>query len=419
MPKKINATKTLNPLHFEDLEPHRFEDLVRRLLYGFRDWRDIEATGRSGSDEGFDIRAWEKTDSITNVSDEGEEGEHLAEGNLWQVQGKREKSIGPSEMKAILEDVDATHPPYGYILAAATNISKKAYDVFRKELRKKGVREYHFWGKDHLEDQLALPENDEILFTFFGISLSPRRRSRAAEIKFSINNKNKMLKMLFDRGNPIDQRVRRFQSILLRDIKDRHYPNKAEYPDFDNHPRWGEYEVIHVNAAGVVFQAREFYAYLDTQKKEWDFSKVVDTTARKHNLDEVNERRLQDIGKKAESYWRHLPQRFQAKLIVYGFVSYEDILIVDERGDPEHAIPHVFLDYSYQGGPFAWKNAELNQRHLEPIYAGEFETQYKKLIIFPEEFPEPKQGKVHELDKLAPQRNLWAQLNEKSEQTIE
>ena len=62
MPKPIKATKTINPLHFEDREPHRFEDLVRRLLYGYREWKDIEATGWGGSDEGFDIRAWEISD---------------------------------------------------------------------------------------------------------------------------------------------------------------------------------------------------------------------------------------------------------------------------------------------------------------------------------------------------------------------
>ena len=50
------TTNTLNPLHFEDLEPHRFEDLVRQLAYDFRTWRSLEATGRSGSDEGMDIR---------------------------------------------------------------------------------------------------------------------------------------------------------------------------------------------------------------------------------------------------------------------------------------------------------------------------------------------------------------------------
>ncbi|NYG46218.1 hypothetical protein GGD67_003689 [Bradyrhizobium sp. IAR9] len=56
MVTKSIPTKTTGPLHFEDLEPHRFEDLVRRLLYDFRQWRELEATGRTGSDEGFDAR---------------------------------------------------------------------------------------------------------------------------------------------------------------------------------------------------------------------------------------------------------------------------------------------------------------------------------------------------------------------------
>jgi hypothetical protein len=51
--------KTLGPLHLEDLEPHRSEDLVRQLVYDFRVWRMLEATGRSGSDDGFDDRGYE------------------------------------------------------------------------------------------------------------------------------------------------------------------------------------------------------------------------------------------------------------------------------------------------------------------------------------------------------------------------
>src|ERR1044072_7940732 len=139
MAKKVKATRTINPLHFEDLEPHRFEDLVRRLLYSFRDWSDIEATGRGGADEGFDVRAWEKGNDVTNVSDEGEEGIHSLAGRLWQIQGKREKTITPQKIRSIIKDgVDGTNPPYGYILAAATNISKSGYDAFREALRKKG-----------------------------------------------------------------------------------------------------------------------------------------------------------------------------------------------------------------------------------------------------------------------------------------
>jgi hypothetical protein len=178
MAKKVKTTKTINPLHFEDLDPHRFEDLVRRLVYTFKDWSNIEPTGRAGTDDGFDVRAWERNaEPVNNVGDDGEEGARLVEGNLWQIQCKREKSINPSRMRLLIEEgVDGASPPYGYILAAATNISKTTYDSFRERLRNKGVVESYFWGKDYLEDILSLPQNDEILFTFFGISLSPRRR---------------------------------------------------------------------------------------------------------------------------------------------------------------------------------------------------------------------------------------------------
>jgi hypothetical protein len=43
MVKKPAPTRVTSPLHFEDLEPHRFEDLVRRLIYDFRPWRYLEA----------------------------------------------------------------------------------------------------------------------------------------------------------------------------------------------------------------------------------------------------------------------------------------------------------------------------------------------------------------------------------------
>lgn len=401
MPKKVKATKTLNPLHFEDLEPHRFEDLVRRLLYGFRDWRELEPTGRSGSDEGFDIRAWEKTDAITNVSEEGEEGEHASEGNLWQIQGKREKSISASKMRTILKhDIDGLHPPYGYILAAATNISKKTYDAFREELRRKGVKEFNFWGKDHLEDQLALPENDEILFTFFGISLSPRRRARTSEIKFSINNKNKMLKLLADKDIPIDQEMNVDTSILLRDIKDRHYPYKTEYADFDKRRPWEEYRAVQVEATGVLFKTWERYAFLNAKTKEWDFTRAVDLLPRRYDRHKVNEQRERDYATKVEHFWRHLPRQQQAKLAAYGFVKYEDMLIIDEKGDPRFAMPHVFIDFSETAGPFAYTFGNLFQSHQEPIHSNDLQQGYKKIKVFPDTFPEPKRGNMHELEKL-------------------
>src|ERR1041384_1300238 len=125
--QKPKVTKTYGPIHFEDLDPHRFEDLVRELIYDFRDWQSIEATGRSGNDQGFDIRAYEKATKIITSEDmdEGENEEvHLMNGNLWMIQGKREKTLGPARIKQILNDIDSSNPPYGYILAASANFSK-------------------------------------------------------------------------------------------------------------------------------------------------------------------------------------------------------------------------------------------------------------------------------------------------------
>jgi hypothetical protein len=51
--------RTIHLLHFEDLELNRFEDLCRQLIYDARDWSSIEAIGRTGANEGIDIRAME------------------------------------------------------------------------------------------------------------------------------------------------------------------------------------------------------------------------------------------------------------------------------------------------------------------------------------------------------------------------
>lgn len=93
----VRVTKTMNPLHFEDLEPHRFEDLVRQLIYDFRQWKSLEAVGRAGGDEGIDIRAIERmqsydtgeaeqTDDISTATEVVE-----SESRIWIIQCKRER----------------------------------------------------------------------------------------------------------------------------------------------------------------------------------------------------------------------------------------------------------------------------------------------------------------------------------------
>jgi hypothetical protein len=117
-------TRTYNPLPFTDLEPKRFEDLVRQLVYDFRPWRRLEATGRSGSDDGFDARALEiveAPDAAAPVDQDEPEDERAADGaadRLWLIQCKRERIITPAKLKGYLAEISlaADEKLHGIIL---------------------------------------------------------------------------------------------------------------------------------------------------------------------------------------------------------------------------------------------------------------------------------------------------------------
>ncbi len=160
-----HATRTLNPLHFEDLEPHRFEDLVRQLVYDFRTWSKLEATGRLGADDGIDIRGIEVGVATVGDGDQEELAEPPPE-RVWVILCKREKELGPKAVEEIVRDAvpGGGDVPHGLILAAACDFSKKSQDTFHAEAKKKGVAECHICGKAALEDMLFLPKYDHLLF---------------------------------------------------------------------------------------------------------------------------------------------------------------------------------------------------------------------------------------------------------------
>ncbi|MFC6662821.1 hypothetical protein [Deinococcus multiflagellatus] len=81
------------------------------------------------------------------------------------------------------ESVQGPDVPYGFILAAACDFSKKAYDAFRLALIGTGVQEFQIWGKAELEDMLFQPKNDHLLFAYFGISLQVKKRTRQTKLR--------------------------------------------------------------------------------------------------------------------------------------------------------------------------------------------------------------------------------------------
>lgn len=199
---KPNPSRTYNPIHFEDLEPHRSEDMVRQLIYDFRDWADIQAVGRSGADKGVDIRAIEQVPSAVAyepTDDEDEEPEIYPQGErrVWNFQCKRYNQMGPKKVASVVnEDLNQqTEAPFAYVLVASCDFSHAAREAFRKEMVERNIKEFYLWGKAELEDKLYQPKHDHLLFAYFGISIQARKRSRQASLRANLNLKRRLVKV--------------------------------------------------------------------------------------------------------------------------------------------------------------------------------------------------------------------------------
>lgn len=376
------ATRTINPLHFEDLEPHRFEDLVRQLVYGFREWQSLEPTGRLGADEGIDIRALERVpaEDESEAADEAEEKDQpmpVVEQRTWIVQCKREKTITPKKIRRIVEAaIPERDAPYGFILAAACDFSKKTRDASREELVARGVHEFYLWGKADLEDMLYRPQNDHLLFAYFGISLLVRRRSLRSQVRSILAAKRKAVAILgaVDRDH--------HQPVLVRDAADTHYPYKDDIKDFDRRPRWKFYTFLGHDPNGLRILLREYFAYVADDEKHWDIYDAFNDAAPAG--DDPWKSRKEE--KKAEarheiwSYWyENIPEKNRGTLRVVRLIPYEDIIDIDKDGDIyTRGTPHIFVQFrGPEDGPFkpGWTQAYIEygsyqlRNQLSPVRA--------------------------------------------------
>lgn len=377
----------MGPIHFEDLDPHRFEDLVRQLAYDFRRWRSIESTGRGGGDDGFDVRAYEEVrapSQSTEEESEGDEAPHPMEGNLWMIQCKREKAIGPKKLSAIIADgVKAESAPYGYILAAPANFSKTAHDTFREELRKRDVMEFYLWGAGELEDMLYQPKNDHVLFAFFGISLTSRRRSRSGFIRASASAKNKLVRALGD--NP------GHASVLVRDINDECYPYEDRCPDFAKRPPWRAYSAVSFHPLGLAVSVHRYFAYFDRRNRQWDYTKATNMAWANASSRAGRARPNDESDLSVKGFWEQIPRSNRATYVRNGLIRFDQIEFIDDKGDTEYGCPHIFFAYTGVRGPF-WgfsEYLEINEQCHEGL---EGLTREK---IFPETFATPTFGRIY------------------------
>lgn len=373
---KTTVTRTYNPLPFQDLEPKRFEDLVRQLAYDFRTWRRLEATGRSGTDDGFDARGLEIIDTgelLETLDDADEEDSEKALGaeRLWLIQCKREKAIGPSKLATYLSEISLAPGEnlYGVIFVAACDFSKRARDTYFDWCRTHGIAEGHIWGKGELEDMLYQPKNDNLLFAYFGISLTIRRRTIASQLRSELATKRKLYRTV----------AKSSAEILVRD------PSETDYPYVESGKKptaWGVYEPEELTHLGLQARAKLFYAYVDRATGEWDAADVVDSMRSDHpwQVDDPEHTKLDDA---ARETWMALPELNRGWLRVSCFIPLRNIVAIDELGDEVFGGTHVYATFHPKHGPFDgcgyWARLTTTSH-----YEGQFEPKPEKRV---ERFP--------------------------------
>lgn len=383
-------SRTYNPLHFEDLEPKRFEDLIRGLAYDVKDWLEIEATGRSGNDKGFDIRAWEKK----AVDDEESEDQPTA--NKWLIQCKREKQIGPKKAetytRAILKENDDL---YGVIFVCSSDLSIDARDAIRKILAKGGVQEVRIWSRAEVEDQLYQPKNDHLLFAFFGFSLTHRKQSVKTAVRARLAAKRKVEKYL----GPVGQDG--YKRVVVRRADDKDYPFAPKGMYKLPMPQWQYLEAIFHGHYydGILLVVEIYNAYVDIEKKEYD---VEQRHSDMHLSDRSSfENRPQKKLKNSYAvyqFFRDIPDQNRFKHKIMALIPYDHIVDIDSNGDDSLHTPQIFA-IPFEDGDLIKATSRTfmkNDGHWQSLWFDK--NRYKRIKYFPTRYRQKKEPQVQQID---------------------
>jgi hypothetical protein len=310
----ITPTRTFNPLHFEDLDPRRFEDLALQLVYKAREWEDIHHDGRSGSDDGVDIRAVERT----------------MDGALryWFVQCKRYRTFGAADAKAAVSAslAKASEPPDVLLLVLGCDVTIGTRTAYEESAAQSGISTAMLWTASKLEAMLA-QDHPDLLFGFFGISFARRERSRDTNLKRGLAMKRKLSKLFpYKCGHP---------DVIVRSIDDTTYP-KTTKPPKGEMSSWFKTEFASHYHNGMEVLLGIENLIVDKEDLRW---------ARIDYLDP-------DVRSGEEKAAMDLDRYDIVKTYTIGRIPFRNIVEVDEDGDEYYRDVHIFCRYADASQPY-------------------------------------------------------------------
>lgn len=175
-----NPSVTTNRLHFEDLEPRRFEELGYQLLHRLYKWDRFDHTGVCGNDGGVDMYGITK------------DGVHC------YCQVKRYQKLTQSDIReiysSIIENYKTIDPNSKFILICACDLSKQVLDLAYELGATYGFKLVELFSRTRLE-ALLYNGHRPLLNTFFG-SATNKHESNAVKIKKQAQAKRYVVKKL-------------------------------------------------------------------------------------------------------------------------------------------------------------------------------------------------------------------------------
>jgi hypothetical protein len=196
---------------------------------------------------------------------------------------------------------------------------------------------------------LCQPKNDDVLFTFFGISKRIRQRSLSAEVRRRLAVKRKAQRVL--EGYGIE--------VLMRDGADERYP----YPDENEKDkvrarRWCVYRFDGCHHDGLHLLRTRCLAFVDDDGMAWDYAEGMDDSSPHNNpwRTEEDERLRQEVDEEraaAMAIWDAFPEKNRAWLEEWLVLPYEHVIDIDEKGDEWFEGPHIYVtEFDPVRGPF-------------------------------------------------------------------
>lgn len=308
-----HVSRTINPLHFEDLEPRRFEDLALALIFRLRAWEDIHHDGRTGGDDGVDIRAIEKLPDATL--------------RYWAAQCKRYQKFSTADAKdAIKEAIKDGTIPDVLLLVIGCDVSLRARNSFETAASAAGIKTPVLWTSSKLQAMLYT-EHQDLLFGFFGISLARQERGREGDLKRKLSLKRKLLK-LFPRSE-------RYPNIIIHSIDD------EMYPEVDGDPIGRMSSWIKSEFAGHYHNGIELYLSVDeiiVNRADGKWAILGHPDVRK--------------GETPADYAFNDSIYQKVKIFRIARIPFRNMVEVDDEGDEYYPFTHLYCWFADQGTPY-------------------------------------------------------------------